>query len=286
MGSQKCKGFTLVELLVVILIISILISLLLPAINNAVKQAQKVHCQSNLHQFGLAILMYANDRGLWLPPIEYMMDDDPDLPNDGALYLFGKVTDVTTSPPTLDPTEGLLFQYYSRSQSIEICPSMKGRVIKRFQILGHPEAKATWGYAYNYKYLGYDWGIWGGKWTQLSDAANASATVVMADGARIVYGGWSGGGSPDAPAVEENFYLETPGDAWSGVDSWFPCPSVHFLHNGSANVLFLDGHVETRGFRPDVSADALLRVKTGLVNARIEAPVGFWAKDDKEFDLE
>jgi len=285
MKTQKRAGFTLVELMVVILIISILIALLLPAVNNAIKQALKVQCQSNLHQMGLAILMYANDRGLWLPPVEIMDDDDPMLPNDGALYIFGKVTDVTTTPQTLDPTEGLLYPYYNRSQSIEVCPAQRGRVIRRFEILGHPEAKATWGYAYNYKYLGYDWGPWGEKYTQLTEAVNASATVVMADGARVVYGGWSGGGSPDAPGIEENFYLEPPGDPWSGVDSMFPCPSVHFRHNGNANVLFLDGHVETRAFSPGFSADALLRVKTGLVNARIEEPVGFWAGDDTEFDL-
>lgn len=51
--------------------------------------------------------------------------------------------------------------------------------------------------------------------------------------------------SPPAFSFEENWMLDPPSNNF---------PTVHFRHNGAANVAFLDGHVETRSrhFRVDV----------------------------------
>ena len=62
----KRRGFTLIELLVVIAIIALLLSILTPALNAVKERARRVICQSNLHQWILAISAYsgANDNKL------------------------------------------------------------------------------------------------------------------------------------------------------------------------------------------------------------------------------
>ena len=88
---QKCRAFTLVELLVVIGIISLLISVLLPALNGARARAKGVVCLSNLRQIGAGVVLYANANDGRFPLAQHTADPIGWL---HTLVPFGIDTDV------------------------------------------------------------------------------------------------------------------------------------------------------------------------------------------------
>jgi prepilin-type N-terminal cleavage/methylation domain-containing protein len=98
------RAFTLIELLVVIAIIGILASLLLPVLSAAKQRAWTARCQSNLHQIGLGMKIYADDNNDFYP-------------ESGATILWN------TAVPNA-PTNGWMQQIFSYVQNTNVyhCP--------------------------------------------------------------------------------------------------------------------------------------------------------------------
>lgn len=82
LGKPKRAAFTLVELLIVIAIIGVLVGLLMPAISGARESARRAACTSNLRQLGAGLVAYATDNNQKLPAfpdkdVEYLWELSP-----------------------------------------------------------------------------------------------------------------------------------------------------------------------------------------------------------------
>jgi len=100
-------GFTLIELLVVIAIIALLAALLLPALAAAKRHAWVTQCESNLHQIGLGMTLYADDySGLY--------------PESGGTIPWGQIDAETHNYSWLQQ-----IYPYVRSTNVFHCPANK-----------------------------------------------------------------------------------------------------------------------------------------------------------------
>ena len=256
MGKRSAAGFTLVELLVVIGIIAVLISILLPALQKARQQAVVVDCQSRMRQIGQGVIMYANNNNGTIPPSVY---NEPGI---GEVYAFNKIGQVLGKPigaswklnispifndrDTLPPPatwNGGPQNHYAFN--MRVLPARTGSTRDAFR---EPTAAnrpwtpyRTMGTITNSSGVAIAWDSWQefNVYSWGSYEGNARALSDSLDGWRFTYEhfyvrGQSAYGSP----IDYNKPVETA-DAQGNM-------KFRHMNNRTLNLLFLDGHVESR----------------------------------------
>lgn len=73
--KPQCRGFTLVELLVVVAILALLLAILLPALETAMERGRRASCTGNLRQQHVAWTTYASDFNDCLPASDTPLPD-------------------------------------------------------------------------------------------------------------------------------------------------------------------------------------------------------------------
>lgn len=242
MTGSEFSGFTLIELLTVIAIIGVLAALLLAALTRGVALARRTHCASNVRQLGQALQMFVGDKHA------YPLAVDPGSA-EGGVWRGAVISGLGDSLPISQ-------NYFQRG--VWKCPSAE-------RPAGFPREMAYSSYSYN------AYGF-----------CNQADTNAFGLGGHCV---WKGSRLP-APAVSASEVVNPSemmalGDSFAGgqgvivdgsrwafqrtdglTDFQGSTKRSYSRHQGKANVVFCDGHVESPKLQllfEDTSDEALSR---------------------------
>ena len=206
-------GFTLIELLVVIAIIAILASLLLPALARSKQKAQAITCVNNQKQIGTGFQVLIDDGTLltgqgYYP--QYMASDD----GTGHSFIWSTLVaqSIGMKPlqTYLNPRAGQ--NYFTNGGGIFICPTYNAMC---------PDTNSDW-VGYYVSSYGYNAYFLAGQFSPQKGPLNQSSILKPCDALVIA----DANGAFIQDCCLKPLYL--PGTC----------------HNGSANALYVDGHVE------------------------------------------
>ncbi|MGE9271022.1 MAG: prepilin-type N-terminal cleavage/methylation domain-containing protein [Verrucomicrobiales bacterium] len=205
----SCRGFTLVELLVVIAILAILGLIITSVMGRVHSASMKVQCVSNLRQVGMGFHLYLQENNNLVP--------------------IAWVNSKETQEAYGLPYRGGWFDYYSGNMPKEQrstigCPLQRENKYDIWKGYNWTDAKIHQSRTYSFNgHLGYDLSaakVIPKPYTKFESPAD---TVVIADGNNSDYNGQAG--------------------YYNSVFSRNRKPED--VHDGMANLLFLDGHVDS-----------------------------------------
>ena len=222
--SRWKRPFTLIELLVVIAIIAILAALLLPSLSSARETAKRIKCSGQISQVMKCHIYYANDNNDYIWHTAYNSSQT----DEWAAILQGGIN---------FPQEKLI-----QNPNILVCPStsLAGKYMDQARVYGMYRASWDSGYANHIATQGDFLVSPDHSWTIFYDQRKflrPSELPLLADTQYLA--GGTQGGRPCwyfSPTMVVDTSASTGG------------ASVSLLHNGFANMAYVDGHVAANDY--------------------------------------
>ncbi len=215
--TQRTPSFTLIELLVTIAVIAILAAMLLPVLSRSKEKAKVANCTSNLRQMGVALNVYLCDYRSY-PFFSWRSATNP------RAYFF-------------DPMSGV--------RKIYVCPAFRKTGTNDLDVqFGRVDPSS---YAYNSFgcCISAGQGLEGDaqppyylhRFNQLDDSKIVAPADMIASG-----------DSPEDKDWGPLWWFDAT-CAWKDNDGTLSPLAPSRRHNGGANMLFCDGHVEYGKYR-------------------------------------
>ena len=223
---SQYKRFTLIELLMIVAIIAILAGLLLPSLKNAKEAGRQTACKSNLRQMSLAFITYANDYNNYIPP--YWIQ-----------YTYYGGTGGATNYSVLGYSGGTNQGYLGECASVKsewrawFDPATQYMYYKKFAgCYSCPSATINKKYGMDYGENAYI-----GNAAEKTYAGNTTAKLTFTKYLKVQ--------NPTKIFLLSDANTYVAASPLEDLDDEPGENYVHYRHNGSLNLIFLDLHVES-----------------------------------------